>query len=264
MMSRQICNYQDKECGCQIYLEDDDHPEKCYYCGHFNAFHSGFTPTDASNFGACQKDSARCGCQGFVASLEDDSKCKYCDHYNAFYQQKQLMSSSQHYNNSINLLSQMPSNISLSNLSSAVANRQFLTPREEILAGFRPQNTTSLLLNPRQNSRQHNRTRQVVSRGRPKNPSLQINHILLFVDDSWNGLQPPRENSSKWNQLIEHGHIATNVLFHENVPDSINELIIETFSLNIQDNWIILNSSVSKLKLAVSQVIIMYNVYIIL
>ena len=57
-----ICNYQNKECGCQTYLEDADHPDKCYYCGHYNAFHSEFIPAEPTNFGACQKDSAYCGC----------------------------------------------------------------------------------------------------------------------------------------------------------------------------------------------------------
>ena len=127
-----ICNYQNKECGCQIYLENEDHPDKCYYCGHYDAFHSGFTPVESSNFGACQKDSARCGCQGFVASLDDDSKCKYCDHYSAFHQQ----TSQSNNNTTINLLSQIPTALSVSNLNSTVVNRQFLTPREEILANF--------------------------------------------------------------------------------------------------------------------------------
>jgi len=256
-----ICNYQNKECGCQIYLENEDHPDKCYYCGHYDAFHSGFTPVESSNFGACQKDSARCGCQGFVASLDDDSKCKYCDHYSAFHQQKGLTSQSN--NNTINLISQIPTSLSVSNSNSTVVNRQFLTPREEILANFRPQNTTPLLLNPRRTN--HNRTTtsgQTISRGRPKNPLLQLNHILLFVDNSWRELQPPRENSNKWIELMDNGYIATNILFNENTTNAINKLISETFSLNTENNWIILNGSVNKLKVAVSQVI-MYYVYAI-
>ena len=59
---------------------------------------------------------------------------------------------------------------------------------------------------------------------------------------------------------MEHGHIATNVLFNENTSDAINELISENFSLNIENNWIILNGSVNKLKAATSQVIIYYYV----
>src|ERR1700722_11015033 len=127
-----------------MYLENADNSEKCFYCGHYNAFHSGFIPAESSNFGACQKDSAYCGCQAFVASLDNDSKCKYCDHYNAFHQQKisTLNANSNNTNNaiqsnnSLNLISQMPTALTISNSSSAVANRQFLTPREEILASF--------------------------------------------------------------------------------------------------------------------------------
>ena len=136
-----ICNYQNKECGCQIYSENVDDPDKCFYCEHHNAFHSGFTPAEPLIFGACQKDFARCGCQAFVASLNNNSKCKHCDHYNAFHQQKTMMSTSSNNtiiqsNNVLNLLSQIPTASSISNSSSAVANRQFLTPREEILASF--------------------------------------------------------------------------------------------------------------------------------
>ncbi|PKY46181.1 hypothetical protein RhiirA4_543143 [Rhizophagus irregularis] len=49
-MSLRICQYQNKNCGCQNYLNDQDNPEKCYYCGHFNAFHSGFS-NETSNLG---------------------------------------------------------------------------------------------------------------------------------------------------------------------------------------------------------------------
>ena len=79
------------------------------------------------------------------------------------------------------------------------------------------------------------------------------------MDNSWRELQPPRENSNKWNELMENGYIATDVLLNENTTSAINKLISETFSLNTEINWIILNGSVNKLKVAVSQVI-MYNV----
>uniref|UniRef100_U9UH81 Uncharacterized protein n=2 Tax=Rhizophagus irregularis TaxID=588596 RepID=U9UH81_RHIID len=64
-MSLRICQYQNKNCGCQNYLNDQDNPEKCYYCGHFNAFHSGFS-NETSNLGVCQQNSAHCGCEGLA------------------------------------------------------------------------------------------------------------------------------------------------------------------------------------------------------
>src|ERR1041385_8013395 len=144
-MTLGACHYQNKGCGCQTYLEDADNPEKCFYCKHYIAFHFGFTD-EASNYGICQKDFAHCGCQGFVPSSEDGLKCKYCDHYNAFHKPKTLFSNSNVIqpiiNNPLNLLSQIPTASSATNSSLVVSNRQFVTPREEVLANFRPQNIT--------------------------------------------------------------------------------------------------------------------------
>jgi hypothetical protein len=258
-----FCNYQNKGCGCQFYLEDTDHPEKCLYCGHYNAFHSGFIPEESSNFGVCQKDFAHCGCQAFVASSDNESKCKYCNHFNAFHKQKSNINSNitniTQPNNALSLLSQMPTASTISTSSSAVSNRQFLTPREEILANFRPQHTTPLFLNPR-NSRRHNNNRVALSRGRPKIASLQLNHVFLFTNN-WKEMQPPRENSIIWNRMMENGHIATNVSFNENTSIAINEVISEVFSLATEIKWIILNGSLSRLRIATSQVRLL-NTYI--
>lgn len=81
------CKYQNSGCGCQVYLEDINNPERCFYCNHFNAFHVGFT-TETSNYGMCQKDFAYYGCQSFVASFNDKLICKYCNHFNAFHKPK--------------------------------------------------------------------------------------------------------------------------------------------------------------------------------
>ncbi|CAB5379502.1 unnamed protein product [Rhizophagus irregularis] len=55
-----VCNFNNKYCGCQTYKEDENNPEKCYYCHHYNAFHTGFSPaphnTSTPLLGACQKD----------------------------------------------------------------------------------------------------------------------------------------------------------------------------------------------------------------
>src|SRR5688572_25490810 len=157
-MTLGACRYQNMGCGCQVYLEDVNNPEKCFYCKHYISFHIGFT-TEASNFGVCQKDFAHCGCQAFVPSLEDELKCKYCDHYNAFHKSKTSSSNSsviQPIDNPLNLLSQIPTSSSAANSSSAVSNRLFVTPREEVLANFRPQNLTPLTLNPNSTRRQNN------------------------------------------------------------------------------------------------------------
>ena len=61
---------------------------------------------------------------------------------------------------------------------------------------------------------------------------------------------------------MENGYIATNIVFDENTPIAINELISEAFSLNAGNNWIILNSSVNKLIPATSQVMTNQNAYI--
>ncbi len=45
---------------------------------------------------------------------------------------------------------------------------------------------------------------------------------------------------------MENGYIAINIVFNENTPIAINELISEAFSLNAENNWIILNSSINK------------------
>src|SRR5688572_24578488 len=84
-----VCNFQNKYCGCQTYMEDQNNPEKCFYCNHYNAFHTGFMPSPQNSstqqLGICQKDGASCGCQAFVANSNDELKCKYCDHFTAFH-----------------------------------------------------------------------------------------------------------------------------------------------------------------------------------
>ena len=67
------------------------------------------------------------------------------------------------------------------------------------------------------------------------------------------------ENSKKWNELMENSYIAINIVFNENTPIAINELISEAFSLNAENNWIILNSSINKLILVTSQVMTNQN-----
>lgn len=62
----------------------------------------------------------------------------------------------------------------------------------------------------------------------------------------------PRENSRKWDELMENGHIASNILISENIPISINKVISEAFSVVIENNWIIPNSSSNKLRAAIS------------
>lgn len=247
------CNYQNTGCGCQTYLEDNDNPEKCFYCKHYIGFHFGFT-NETSNYGACQKDFAHCGCQSFVASSEDELKCKYCDHYIAFHK---LKNSSQPINNTLHLLTQIPTSSALN--SNVIDTRQFTTPREEILANFRPQIVTPLALNPnptrRSNNRLANRNSAISSvRGRPREISLRLNHILIFKDNSWKGQQPPRENNRKWNSLLDSGCIAANITFNENTPAAINNTLSEAFSFAVCD-WLILNVSTSRLQEASSQVI---------
>ncbi|PKK62300.1 hypothetical protein RhiirC2_790576 [Rhizophagus irregularis] len=248
-MSLQICQYQNKNCGCQNYLDDQNNPEKCYYCGHFNAFHLEFL-NETSNLGICQQNSAHCGCQGFDASSENALKCRYCNHFNAFHLPKPLLN-----NNALNLLSQLPTLSSISNSSSTVSNRQFSTPREEVLSNFRPQLITPLNLNMNNTRRRNNNRNPATSltRGRPKDNVLRLNHMLLFENSSWKDQQPPREYSKKWEELKEANQIATNVIFGIDAPNAINEVVSEMFSLNTESNWIILNGSTSKLKIATSQ-----------
>ncbi len=240
-MALRICQYQNKSCGCQNYLEDSNNPERCFYCSHLNAFHLGFTSIENSNFGACQKYSAHCALI-----------CRYCDHFNAFHLSMVTSSSSSSSNNALNLLS------TLSN--SSVSDRQFMTPREEVLSNFRPHITTPLNLNMnnarRRNIRNNNQNNAVsLTRGRPKDTTLRINHMLLFENGSWIDQQLPREHSNKWRELNEANHIATNVIFDIDTPSAINELVSEIFSLNVENNWIILNGSTSKLNVASSQVL---------
>lgn len=150
----------------------------------------------------------------------------------------------------------MPTALTITNSSSSVANRTYLTPREEILANFRPQRTFQLLLNPERYNNNKPRAMILCGRvGRPKNVILQLNHILLFVTNSWNEMSPPREHSSIWDQMMQNSHIATNVIFNENTSFAINSVIYDAFSLSNENSWIILNGSASKLKAAASQVI---------
>ena len=58
---------------------------------------------------------------------------------------------------------------------------------------------------------------------------------------------------------MENSYIAINIVFNENTPIAINELISEAFSLNAENNWIILNSSINKLILVTSQVMTNQN-----
>ncbi|CAB4415742.1 unnamed protein product [Rhizophagus irregularis] len=77
--------------------------------------------------------------------------------------------------------------------------------------------------------------------------------MLLFENSSWKDQQPPCEHSKKWEELTEANQIATNVIFGIDAPNAINEVVSEIFSLNTESNWIILNGSTSKLKIATSQ-----------
>ncbi|PKK61887.1 hypothetical protein RhiirC2_791178 [Rhizophagus irregularis] len=84
-----VCNFNNKYCGCQTYKEDENNPEKCYYCHHYNAFHTSFSPTPHNTstplLGACQKDGVSCRCQAFLANPNNELKCKYCNHFTAFH-----------------------------------------------------------------------------------------------------------------------------------------------------------------------------------
>lgn len=143
---------------------------------------------------------------------------------------------------------------SVANLSSAVSNRQFVTTREEVLVNFRPQNTIPLVLHPRRHNRV-NRSSVNIARGRPRNVLLQLNHILLFKNNSWRNLKPPRENNNKWNELVNNRCIVTNITFNEDILNSINDILSDAYSLSFDDNWLILNGSTNQLKIASSQVI---------
>lgn len=255
-MSHRVCQYQNKSCGCQNYLEDSNNPEQCFYCSHFSAFHLGFTFNETSNFGVCQKNFAHCGCQGFNASSENSLICRFCGHFNAFH--LSVLSSSN--NNALDLLLQLPaSSNNPSSSSSTVGNRQYLTPREEILSNFRPQTVPSLNLNMNNARRRHNNRNPATTtlqRGRPKNVSLYLNHVLLFKDDLWRDQQAPREHSNKWKEMVDADQIASNVSFETDTPNAINELIREIFLLDNENMWIILNCSTNKLNIANSQVFI--------
>ncbi|CAB4488517.1 unnamed protein product [Rhizophagus irregularis] len=89
MSSLGVCNINNKFCGCQTYMENDNNPGKCFYCNHFNAFHTGFSilfrNSSTPFLGACQKEGASCGCQAFFAVSNDRLKCKYCDHFSALH-----------------------------------------------------------------------------------------------------------------------------------------------------------------------------------
>jgi hypothetical protein len=255
-MSRRVCQYQNKSCGYQNYLEGPNDPEKCFYCSHFSAFHLGFTSNETPNFGACQKYSAHCGCQGFGASSENALICRFCDHFNAFHLSVTPSSSSSN-NNVLDLLLQLPASFNNPSSSSTVGNRQYLTPREEVLSNFRPQTVAPPNLNMSSIRRRHNnQNTTTLQRGRPKSVSLHLNHILLFKDNLWRDQQAPREHSNKWKEMVDGNQIVSNVSFETDTPNTINELIREIFLLNNEDIWIILNCSTNKLNIASSQVLI--------
>ena len=107
--------------------------------------------------------------------------------------------------------------------NSSVSDRQFMTPREEVLSNFRPHIITPLNLNMnnarRRNIRNNNQNNAIsLTRGRPKDTTLRINHMLLFENGSWIDQQLPREHSNKWKELNEANHIATNVIFDIDTP----------------------------------------------
>ncbi|GBC06694.1 hypothetical protein RclHR1_00070061 [Rhizophagus clarus] len=253
MCSLGICNYQNKYCGCQTYMEDENNPEKCFYCNHYNAFHTGFSPPPQSTstplLGACQKDGVSCGCQAFVAGPSNELKCKYCDHFTAFHKSAST--------NSSPLSSSLTSNTENSPLS--LSSLQIQNGSTSGDSRFRDENnkkTMSIIKKRKRNQskfRNQNSLITTASRGRPANVSLGLNHLLLFTQESWENNSAPRENTSAWIEMRDNGFIIENVLFNENTAEAINSLITSSFPSVKESDYIILNGSTSKLKAATSQ-----------
>jgi hypothetical protein len=248
-----VCNFNNKYCGWQTYKEDENNPKKCYYCHHYNAFHAGFSPaphnTSTPLLGACQKDGISCGCQTFLANPNNKLKCKYCDHFTAFHKN----TSPSIVPGLINIESNLPSYL----LTSSINNSGDSRLREEAIKN-RHMPITKKKKRNQSKFRNHNLPNTVASRGRPANVSLYLNHILLFTQRSWENNSAPREYTSAWIEMRDNGFIIENVLFNENNAKAINALITRSFPSVNEYNWIILNSSASKLKVAICQVII-YN-----
>jgi hypothetical protein len=239
-----VCNYQNKYCGCQTYMEDEIHSEKCFYCNHYIAFHTGFSSpsqsTSTPQLGACQKDGISCGCQAFVAGPNDELKCKYCDHFIAFHKSAD----------------------SIIRPSSSESILPFSLPSLHVQNSFtsgyprsRAENTKSIKKRKRIPSKFRNKNTSIkVSRGRPSNVSLRLNHLLLFAQESWENNSAPRENTSAWIEMRNNGFIIEDVLFYENTVESIDSLITSHFPLVKKRDYILLNGSTSKLKAATNQV----------
>ncbi|CAB4376190.1 hypothetical protein RhiirA5_483264 [Rhizophagus irregularis] len=253
MCSLGVCNFQNKYCGCQTYKEDENNPEKCFYCNHYNAFHTGFSPppqnTSTPLLGTCQKDGVSCGCQAFVANPNNELKCKYCDHFTAFH--KYTSPDSSPLSSSLtNIESNLSSSLlsSSSNINTSAGDSRF---RDEAI-----KNRSMPIIKKRkrnQRFRNQNSPNTIASRGRPANVSLGLNHLLLFTQESWENNSAPRENTSAWIEMRDNGLIIENVLFNENTAEAINALITRSFPSVNEYNWIILNGSTSKLKAATSQ-----------
>uniref|UniRef100_U9TUQ4 Uncharacterized protein n=1 Tax=Rhizophagus irregularis (strain DAOM 181602 / DAOM 197198 / MUCL 43194) TaxID=747089 RepID=U9TUQ4_RHIID len=244
-----VCNFNNKYCGCQTYKEDENNPEKCYYCHHYNAFHTGFSPalhnTSTPLLGACQKDGVSCGCQAFLANPNNELKCKYCDHFTAFHKN----TSPSIVPGSINIESNLPSYL----LTSSINNSGDSRLREEAIKN-RHMPITKKRKRNQSKFQNHNSPSIVASRGRPANVSLYLNHIILFTQRSWENNSAPRENTSAWIEMRDNGFIIENVLFNENTSEAINDLITRSFPSVNEDNWILLNAdSASKLKIATCQ-----------
>ncbi|CAB5187074.1 unnamed protein product [Rhizophagus irregularis] len=137
MFPLDVCNFNNKYCGCQTYKEDENNPEKCYYCHHYNAFHTGFSPaphnTSTPLLEACQKDGVSCECQAFLANPNNELKCKYCDHFTAFHKN----TSPSIVPGSINIESNLPSYILTSSINNSEDSRSWennSAPRENTSA----------------------------------------------------------------------------------------------------------------------------------
>ncbi|GBC51521.1 hypothetical protein GLOIN_2v1769843 [Rhizophagus irregularis DAOM 181602=DAOM 197198] len=240
-----ICNFNNKYCGCQTYKEDKNNPEKCYYCNHYNAFHTGFSPPPQNIstplLGACQKDGVSCGCQAFSANPNNELKCKYCYHYTAFH--KNTAPSS--VTSLINIENNLPSYLLSTSINNS-GNSKFGDETIRIIS-------TPSIKKKKRNQLKFNSPNTVASRGHPANVSLGLNHILLFTQGSWKNNSAPRENTSTWIEMRDNGFIIENVLFNENTAVAINALITRSFPSVNEYNWILLNGSASKLKAATLQ-----------
>jgi hypothetical protein len=256
MCSLGVCNYKNKYCGCQTYKEDENNPERCFYCNHYNAFHTGFSPppqnTSTPLLGACQKDGISCGCQAFVANPNNELKCKYCDHFTAFH--KYTLTNSSPLSSTLTSFENI-SQIQNINTSGDSSFRDEINKNRSLpIIKKRKRNQSKY--------RNQNSSNTAASRGRPANVSLGLNHLLLFTQESWENNSAPRENTSAWIEMRDNGFIIENVLFNENTAEAINALVTRSFPTVNECNWIILNGSTSKLKVAASQVnYILYDSY---